>query len=168
MAARKMIWSPLRAVTLAGISVAALVTACDSDAPTAIDDALLDVLANPEAASDADGSGNPVSGALQVRGNLGDGPQPLIFVDGVEVTNEDGALFRSLNPDDIESVEVIKGAAAAELHGERAEGGIIRIITKESDASSNPGPLSDAGNGARVRIVGNPTTGYLIVPLRAG
>lgn len=136
MAAKKMKWSPLPAVTLAGLTLAALATACDADAPTGIDDALLDALANPEAAAEADGSPNPVSGAVQIRSTLGDGPQPLIFVDGVEVANEDGALFRSLDPDDIESIEIIKGAAAAELYGERAENGVIQILTKESDAPS--------------------------------
>jgi len=47
MAARKMKWSPLRAVRLAGLTVAAVVIACDTNAPTALDDALLDVLAKP-------------------------------------------------------------------------------------------------------------------------
>ena len=157
MAATKMKWTPLRALTLAGMTLVAAVTACDSDAPTAIDDALLDALANPEAAASADGSGNPVSEAVRIGGNLGDGA-PLIFVDGVEFEGGSGSLS-SLNPDDIERIEVIKGAAAADLYGERAENGVIQIFTKESDASSNPGPLSDAGNGVRIRIVGNQTPG---------
>ena len=68
MAARKMKWSPLRAVTLAGLTVAALVVACDTNAPTALDDALLDVLANPEAAvGRADGSLTPQARAEQVE-----------------------------------------------------------------------------------------------------
>ena len=136
MAAKNVKWSPLRAAMLAGLALATVVIACDAETPTAIDDALLDALANPEAAANADGSGNPVSGALQIRGNLGDGPQPLIFVDGVEL---DGySSLSSLNPDDIESIEVIKGAAAAELHGERAERGVIQIFTKEPSAPSGP------------------------------
>ena len=142
MAAKKMKWSPLRATALGGLALAALLIACDTDAPTGIDDALLDVLSGPEAAADADGAGGP-SSAMQIRGVLGDGPQPLIFVDDVEVS--DGSALQSLNPDDIDSIEVIKGPAAAELYGERAEEGVIRIFTKEYDASSsNPGPLSDA------------------------
>ena len=167
MAAKNKKWSPLRAVALVGLALVAVVAACDADAPTAIDDALVEVLGSPEAA-DGEVTTEAAPSAIQIRQTLGDGQQPLIFVDGVEVTNEDGALFSSLDPDDIESIEVIKGAAAAELYGERGERGIIQIITKESDASSDPGPLSDAGNNARVRIVGNATTGYLIVPLPAG
>ena len=136
MGGRKINRSPLRAVTLAGLTLAAVVTACDTGAPTALDDALLDVLANPEAAVNADGADNP--GALQIRGALGDGA-PLIFVDGVELEAGSDALS-SLNPDDIESIEVIKGEAAADLYGERAENGVIRILTIEATASAPEEP----------------------------
>ena len=128
MGARKINRRPLLAATLAGLTLAAVVMACDTNAPTALDDALLDVLADPEAAVNADGVDNP--GALQIRGALGDGA-PLIFVDGVELETGSAALS-SLNPDEIESIEVIKGEAAADLYGERAENGVIRILTIES------------------------------------
>ena len=128
MGTKKINRSPLRAATLAGATLAAVVTACDTEAPTALDDALLDVLANPEAGVNADGSDSP--GALRIRGALGDGA-PLIFVDGVELEAGSEALS-SLNPDDIESIEVIKGEAAADLYGERAENGVIRILMIES------------------------------------
>ena len=128
MGGRKMKRSPLRGLTLASLTLTAVVMACDTETPTAIDDALLDVLADPEAAVNADGADNP--GALQIRGALGDGA-PLIFVDGVELeTGSEG--LSSLNPDDIESIEVIKGEAAADLYGGRAENGVIRILTIES------------------------------------
>ena len=133
MAAKNVKWSPLRAAMLAGLALATVVIACDAETPTGIDDALLDVLANREAATDADGSGNPVSEAMQIRSStLGDGSLPLIFVDGVEVTSSDGSAHSLdwLNPDDIERIEVIKGPAAAELFGERAEEGVIQIFTK--------------------------------------
>ena len=133
MAARKIKWSPLRAVTLAGVTVAALVVACDANAPTALDDALVEVLASSEAEASADGSVSPVSGALHIRGNL-EGPPPLIFLDGVEVEAGFSAL-NSLNPDDIESIEVIKGEAAVGLFGDRAERGVINIVTKVPQTS---------------------------------
>ena len=128
MGDRNMKRGLLRAVTLASLTLMAVVMACDTEAPTALDDAFLDVLADPEAAVNADGADNP--GALQVRGALGEGA-PLIFVDGVELETGSEALS-SLNPDDIESIEVIKGEAAADLYGERAENGVIRILTIES------------------------------------
>ena len=148
MAARKMKWSPLRAVTLAGLTLAAVVIACDTNAPTALDDALLDVLADPEAAVNADGVDSP--GALQIRGALGDGA-PLIFVDGVELEAGSAALS-SLNPDDIDRIEVIKGEAAAELFGESAQHGVIQIFTKASG-----GDEDDASPGTSLRIRGSGT-----------
>ena len=128
MGGRKMNRTPLRGLTLAGLTLTAVVMACDTGAPTALDDALLDALADPEAAVNADGADNP--GALQIRGALGDGA-PLVFVDGVELETGSDALS-SLNPDDIESIEVFKGEAAADLYGDRAANGVIRILTIES------------------------------------
>ncbi|MXY29585.1 MAG: TonB-dependent receptor plug domain-containing protein [Gammaproteobacteria bacterium] len=128
MGGSKMKQSPLRGVTLAALTLTAVVMACDTEAPTALDDALLDVLADPEAAVNADGADDP--GAIRIRDALGD-QAPLIFVDGVELEAGSEGLS-SLNPDDIESIEVIKGDAAADLYGERAEHGVIRILTIES------------------------------------
>ena len=54
--------------------------------------------------------------------------QPLIYIDG-ERTERD---ISELSPDDIERVEVVKGAAATELFGEEAKGGVIQIFTKKS------------------------------------
>lgn len=158
MAARKMKWSPLRAVTLAGLTLAAVAIACDTNAPTALDDALLDVLASPEAEAGADGSLTPQARAAEMEAvrlrssELGIEPRPLIFIDGLKVSNSDLSLragtytvtaggddpyspLRSLNPDQIERIEVIKGSAATDLFGDGAENGVIQIFTKESEAS---------------------------------
>jgi outer membrane receptor protein involved in Fe transport len=51
---------------------------------------------------------------------------PLIYVDGVRV----GEPPQDLSPDEIERVEVVKGAAAIELFGDEAVGGVIQIFTK--------------------------------------
>ncbi len=56
----------------------------------------------------------------------GRGQEPLYIVDGVEMS--DG--LPDINPNDIESVEVVKGAAAASLYGSRAGNGVIQITTK--------------------------------------
>ena len=161
MAAKKMKLNPLRAAALAGLSLATVFIACDTEAPTGIDDALVELLGSPEAAADGDGAGGPPS-AVQIRGVLGDGPQPLIFVDGVEVEAGYSSL-NSLNPDDIERIEVIKGAAAAELYGERAEEGVIQIFTKElSEPSTNdaPPPSGDAGNKRGIQFSGTLSGSY--------
>ena len=88
-------------------------------------------------------SGNPAGGAtVRLRGTstvLGDA-DPLYVVDGVVVNNSSPELIRlgggaqnrlgDLNPNDVERVEVVKGAAAAALYGSRANNGVVQIFTK--------------------------------------
>jgi TonB-linked SusC/RagA family outer membrane protein len=96
-------------------------------------------------------SGVPGSAAeIRIRGASSlTGNDPVIFVDGVRfsteslgnftpsgagVTNFTGqrtSAFDFINPEDIESIEVIKGPAAATLYGAEAAGGVIQIITKK-------------------------------------
>jgi TonB-linked SusC/RagA family outer membrane protein len=58
---------------------------------------------------------------------------PLIIVDGVLLNGNSV----DLNPDDIESVEVVKGASGSSLYGSRAQNGVISFKTKRgSDAST--------------------------------
>jgi TonB-linked SusC/RagA family outer membrane protein len=77
-------------------------------------------------------SGRPgESPAVMLRGvtsiNAQDRSQePLYIVDGVIITG----TLASLNAEDIESVEVVKGAAASSLYGARAGTGVIQITTK--------------------------------------
>lgn len=67
--------------------------------------------------------------------------EPLIFVDGVRMSSsqrgtqntvggETVSPLNDLNPDDIESIEVVQGPAAATLYGADASAGVIQIITK--------------------------------------
>ena len=76
---------------------------------------------------------------IKIRGSstmrlVNDGP--LIYIDGVRVSNEvesgssDVSRLDDLDPANIESVEVIKGPAAATLYGTEAANGVIQIITK--------------------------------------
>lgn len=83
---------------------------------------------------------------IRVRGSssfsLND--QPLIYVDGVRMNNSVSSgptvqgfgsapvsRLNDINPADIESIEVIKGPAAATLYGTEATNGVIQIITKK-------------------------------------
>ena len=103
------------------------------------------------------GSRIQIRGASTITGNL----QPLIVVDGVPIYNDSytGAgsnylgsgggvtqqsRLNDLNPADIESVEVLKSAAAASLWGSRAANGVIVITTKK-------GKKSDKGFTVNVR-----------------
>jgi TonB-linked SusC/RagA family outer membrane protein len=74
-------------------------------------------------------SGQPGSTPnIRLRGStaLIGSQQPLIIVDGIVL---DGTLA-DVNSEDIEAIEVIKGASAASLYGSRAANGVIQIITK--------------------------------------
>jgi TonB-dependent starch-binding outer membrane protein SusC len=71
--------------------------------------------------------------------------QPLVFIDGVRMQSGQRSLvgvssgiggqtisaLNDINPDDIESIEVVKGPAAATLYGADASAGVIQIITKK-------------------------------------
>ncbi len=79
-------------------------------------------------------TGDPSSGAeskMAIRGNNGN---PLLVIDGVPrlgTNTGDGEMRLSdLNPDDIESVSILKDAAAAAVYGARAANGVILVQTK--------------------------------------
>lgn len=79
-----------------------------------------------------DGGEGPASFLIRGR-ELGGDPaaaeaRPLIVVDGVIMSDPDA--LESLNPDDIESVDVVKGDAAVALFGERATNGVVKITLK--------------------------------------
>lgn len=75
-------------------------------------------------------SGSPGSSAtIQLRGNNnlpGVSSSPLILIDGAIFTGD----LSSINADDVESMEIVKGAAAASLYGSRAGNGVLAIVTK--------------------------------------
>jgi TonB-dependent SusC/RagA subfamily outer membrane receptor len=58
-------------------------------------------------------------------------PKPLFIVDGVIVSESRADQSFVSSPADIESIEVIKGAAAEQLYGPRAAHGVISITTKK-------------------------------------
>ncbi len=82
------------------------------------------------------------SSSVLIRGvsSLGGGNQPLYIVDGTPIANYNfsnttegydfGNGAQDINPDDVESISVLKGAAATALYGSRAANGVIIITTK--------------------------------------
>ena len=96
-------------------------------------------------------NGDPGAGStIRIRGaNTIDGSiQPLIIVDGVPMDNStsyaggnnitgsnggvsQGSRLNDINPSDIESVNVLKGASAASLYGSKAANGVVVITTKK-------------------------------------
>ncbi|MFD2968721.1 SusC/RagA family TonB-linked outer membrane protein [Sphingobacterium bambusae] len=72
--------------------------------------------------------GSDVGGiTLRGRGNLG-APEPLYVIDGVILSGGD---FARINPRDVESISVLKDAAAASIYGSRAANGVILVKTKQ-------------------------------------
>lgn len=69
------------------------------------------------------------SGTLTLRGqgNLANDANPYILVDGVEMSLSD------VNPNDIESISVLKDAAACAIYGARAAYGVILVTTKKGE-----------------------------------
>lgn len=79
------------------------------------------------------GGGQPGStGDILLRGatSISGGESPLVIVDGIITTTS----FDDLATLDIESIEVVKGAAGASLYGSRAANGVIQIRTKRGTA----------------------------------
>ena len=99
------------------------------------------------------GSGVPgTAGEIRIRGASSlSGYKPVVYIDGIRFNIDDLGGFaatgggtaglaqstqvtsalNNLNPNDIESIEIIKGPAAATLYGAEAANGVIQIITKK-------------------------------------
>ncbi len=81
---------------------------------------------------------------IKIRGvnSLNGNDQPLMVIDGTPISNSNfggsngngpdlGNISQDINPDDIESVTVLKGPAASALYGLRGQYGVILITTKK-------------------------------------
>jgi TonB-linked SusC/RagA family outer membrane protein len=96
------------------------------------------------------GSGMAGSGSvIRVRGvgSISAGGDPLYVIDGVPITQDyfirgnSGAMnnnpLASINPNDIESVEILKDAGSAGIYGSRGANGVILITTKRGKGKKN-------------------------------
>lgn len=108
-------------------------------------------------------SSNGVGGSSKIvlRGNnsLTGSNQPLVVVDGTPMDNFTGGVddvygnsgtdmgngLSDINPEDIESMTVLKGASAAALYGSRAGNGVILITTKSGRKNEGLGITINAG-----------------------
>jgi len=114
--------------------------------------------------SGAVGSGS----RIRIRGqsSLSLSNDPIVYVDGVRVDGKTGdngintggttaSAFDNINPEEIESIDVIKGPAAATLYGTQAANGVIVVTTKRGRVGSphytvwtENGTLSDPHKGS--------------------
>lgn len=95
------------------------------------------LLFDPTYNSDQDASTERSSGiTIRGAGTLGD-RSPLIVVDGFPVISSDGVdPWRTINPNDVANITVLKDAAAASIWGAQAANGVIVITTKSGSAQS--------------------------------
>ena len=92
--------------------------------------------------------GSPNSGSqIIIRGissvNSAASNEPLFILDGVAISGG-GSAAADINPNDIENITVLKGAAAAALYGQDAANGVIMITTKQGEA----GKIKVQANGS--------------------
>ena len=92
--------------------------------------------------------GSPNSGSqIIIRGissvNTSQSNEPLFILDGVAISGG-GSTAADINPNDIENITVLKGAAAAALYGQDAANGVIMITTKQGEA----GKIKVQANGS--------------------
>jgi TonB-linked SusC/RagA family outer membrane protein len=129
---------------------------------------------------------------IQIRGrsSIGLDNSPLLYIDGVRVNNATTAgpvgvagrlggqgsnvsgRLNDINPEDIESIEIIKGPAAATIYGTEAANGVIQIITKKGAASGAPSVnlqvqdgiiwFRDAAGRVPTNYARNTTTGEIV------
>ncbi|WP_373511410.1 SusC/RagA family TonB-linked outer membrane protein [Persicitalea sp.] len=99
--------------------------------------------------SSTGGAGSSVSMVIRGATSLSNDNQPLFVVDGVPIANtlnnisqvgrdnrvDYGNAIADLNPNDIESVSILKGPSAAALYGSRAGNGVVLITTKSGSGA---------------------------------
>lgn len=119
----------------------------ESPGATTVDQALQGKVTGAVISENSGQPGGGVSIRLRGTSSIFGGAEPLIVVDGVIMDNSSEALvglgsnapeqgsaitnrLADISPEDVERIEVIKGAAAAALYGSRANNGVIQIFTK--------------------------------------
>ena len=123
-------------------------------------DALMGKVAGLSINNSATGAGGSTRVVLRGNSSLSDNNSPLYVVDGVPYDNggtpgaDQAGLWGSIdhqggafdiNPEDIESVSVLKGATAAALDGSRAGNGVILITTKKGGKANKKIGISYSG-----------------------
>jgi TonB-linked SusC/RagA family outer membrane protein len=99
------------------------------------------------------GNGPGGSSSIVIRGqnSISGNNQPLIVVDGIPISNWSGGAdsqwggidrgngMSDINPDDVESITVLKGPGASALYGSRAGNGVLMITTKKGSLKKGVG-----------------------------
>ena len=104
-----------------------------------------------------DGGGDPTNRGFSVQirgaGSLTGSTTPLYIIDGVP-----GASMNNINPNDIESMDVLKDGSAAAIYGTRANAGVIIITTKKGKEGKTQveysGSVSTANTAGYIKLFG--------------
>ncbi len=108
----------------------------------------------PGVAASQDSEGN-VNLVIRGQGTLASNARPLLVVDGFPI--EGG--FESVNPNDVESISVLKDAAAASIWGARASNGVIVVTTKSSKKDKRKG--LNVEFSAQLKLGNRPDVAYM-------
>ena len=92
-----------------------------------VDQALAGKLAGVQIQNTSSEPGAPQTIRVRASGSITGGSSPLIVVDGFPISGD----LSTVNPGDIESVEVLKDASSAAIYGNRAANGVILVTTKK-------------------------------------
>ena len=93
--------------------------------------------------------GDTAGSRIRIRGSssISLSNEPVVFIDGIRVESSSNGLtvgvggqetsrLGDLNPEEIESIEIVRGPSAATLYGTDAANGVIRITTKKGQLGS--------------------------------
>src|SRR5439155_9691192 len=110
-------------------------------------------------------SGQPgAGGTIRLRGtnSVTQSNSPIVYVDGIRIYSDGGPITPSarqstlamndIKADDIERIEIVKGAAATTLYGTQASGGVIQIFTKKGSSGA---PQWNFNGGVGVNYMGH-------------
>lgn len=134
---------------------------------TNIANALTGKIAGVDATQVSSGPGGSSRVVIRGNGSFNSNQQPLYVVNGMPINSDNfgagtnttglnvdrGDGISSINPDDIESIEVLKSGAAAALYGSQAANGVILITTKSGKAQPGLGVEFSSNS-----VIGTPST----------
>ncbi|WP_234735801.1 SusC/RagA family TonB-linked outer membrane protein [Tellurirhabdus bombi] len=84
--------------------------------------------------------GGNVSVRIRGTNSINGNSEPLYVVDGIQISNSGGindvSPLSTINPNDIESVEILKDASASAIYGSRAANGVVLITTKRGKSGA--------------------------------